>query len=402
MFFILILFQLKLVITEVMANPKGKTGRFYPEDRNEFVEVFNVSNETIDIGTYKITDFDAIDSIVPFKDTTILIKYPTLKINTTRIPPKSYCLILDPEYTSDSALGGEVQPYFFPESLIVVTVNNTTIGDELQQNDPLMLFSLTDTSTFGTPFDENDTFPQIIKDGYSYERISFTAEDRKENWFPSLSEYGTPGRDNSIFYLADPFITNFSLENLDKNNRLGIFKIIIGNNGLVNSETIFLKIFQNNRYKKEIFLERLSPKKESLLSFILDSLDFGYNKIEIKLLAKNDFDTTNNYQFLELFLFKDNEKFLIVPQVLYRHLNNNIKFEFSLPEKGNLELSIFDLKGKLIKKFKEKVVKKEFFIIWNLAEENLKNGLYLAKMRYEYNNQILEEKKGFLITYGRD
>ncbi|MEO0089479.1 MAG: lamin tail domain-containing protein, partial [candidate division WOR-3 bacterium] len=61
----LILFYSKLVITEVMSNPKGKTGRYYPEDRNEFVEVYNTSDDTVDISTYKITDLDATDSIIP-------------------------------------------------------------------------------------------------------------------------------------------------------------------------------------------------------------------------------------------------------------------------------------------------------------------------------------------------
>lgn len=400
-FLIFVFIQSRVVITEVMANPKGKTGRNMPEDRNEFVEVFNVSEETVDISLYKITDLDAIDSIVPFRDSAILFKYPTLKINTTKIPPKSYCVILDPEYTSPYAEEGEIQPYDFPESLIVIIVNNTTIGNELQQNDPLILYSPFDTSTFGTPFDD-DNFPKKIKDGYSYERISFYAEDKKENWFPSLFEYGTPGRDNSVFFLCDPFILNFYCETLDKNNKSGIFKIGVGNNGFVNSESILIKIFQNGKHKKESLLERLSPKKETLLSFILDSLDLGYNRIEAKLYAKNDFDTTNNYQFLELSLFKENERFLIIPEVCYRHLNNTIKFEFLLPEKGILTLEIFDLKGRLIKKFSEKVKKKEFFIVWHLQEENLKNGLYIALMRYKYNNQTVEERKGFVIVNGRD
>ncbi|MEO0130627.1 MAG: lamin tail domain-containing protein [candidate division WOR-3 bacterium] len=401
MFFLFfIVFYSKLVITEVMSNPKGKTGRYYPEDRNEFVEVYNISNDTVDISTYKISDLDATDSIVPWKDSSILIKYPTLKINTTKIPPQSYCLILDPEYTFSEPQGGEVQPYIFPESLIVVTVGNTTIGNELQQNDPLILFSFYDTSTFGTPF-KDDSFPANIEDGYSNERISFNAEDKKENWFPSLFEYGTPGRDNSIFFSSDPAILNFTCEEFNKEKNFGIFKIQLINNGVFNSESISIKLFNNNRYKKEILLNFLEPKKETLISFLLDSFDLGYNKVEAKLWAKKDFDTTNNYQYLELSLFRKNENFIISPEIFCWNSDKIIKFEFSLPEKGDLDLEIFDLKGKLIKKFNLKVDKKYSFY-WEPVRENLKNGIYIAIMRYKYADKIIEEKKSFIITYGRD
>lgn len=401
MFFIfLILSYSKLVITEVMSNPKGKTGRYYPEDRNEFVEVYNTSDDTVDISTYKITDLDATDSIIPWKDSSILIKYPTLKINTTKIPSQSYCLILDPEYTFSEPQGGEVQPYIFPESLIVVTVGNTTIGNELQQNDPLILFSFDDTSTFGTPFEE-DSFPTDIKDGYSYERVSFYSEDKKENWFPSLGEYGTPGRDNSIFFFSDPAILKFTCEEFNKEKNFGVFKVQLVNNGVFNSESILIQIFNNTKYKKEILLNILAPKKETLISFLLDSFDLGYNKVEIKLRAKKDYDTTNNYQYLELFFFRKNENFIIYPEVFCLNFDKIIKFEFSLPEKGNLDLEIFDLKGRLIKKFNLKVDKK-YSLIWEPAKENLKNGIYIAVIRYKYAGKIIEEKKSFIITYGRD
>ncbi|MEO0134582.1 MAG: T9SS type A sorting domain-containing protein, partial [candidate division WOR-3 bacterium] len=141
--------------------------------------------------------------------------------------------------------------------------------------------------------------------------------------------------------------------------------------------------------------------KETLISFLLDSFDLGYNKVEVKLRAKKDYDTTNNYQYLELSLFRKNENFIIYPEVFCLNFDKIIKFEFSLPEKGNLDLEIFDLKGKLIKKFNLKVDKK-YSLIWEPAKENLKNGIYIAVIRYKYAGKIIEEKKSFIITYGRD
>ncbi|MEO0253494.1 MAG: lamin tail domain-containing protein, partial [candidate division WOR-3 bacterium] len=88
------------VISEVMSNVKGSDSQSpgTPGDRNEFIEIFNSSDEVIDLLNYKITDFDATDIIIPWTNDSILLYYPDVKINTTKIEPKSFAVILDPEY----------------------------------------------------------------------------------------------------------------------------------------------------------------------------------------------------------------------------------------------------------------------------------------------------------------
>ena len=73
-----------------MSNPLGGDGAGAPEDRNEFIEIFNKGQDTVDIYNWIITDFDSEDYIFPFS---ILSGD-----SNTVILPGEFALILDPEY----------------------------------------------------------------------------------------------------------------------------------------------------------------------------------------------------------------------------------------------------------------------------------------------------------------
>ncbi len=196
----MIVIIMRLVITEVMANPFGSTGKLEPEDRNEYVELFNNSDSTVDLTGFHITDLDSKDTIIAWTDDKILSFYPGVKINELKLAPFSYALIMDPEYTVvDSAKGGYCQPYDIPEGVLIVTVGNTTIGNELQNNDPLVLYNNDSTfvTTFGTPFDD-DEFPYSAGNGHSWERVDILGPDKADNWLPSVDDGPTPGRENKV------------------------------------------------------------------------------------------------------------------------------------------------------------------------------------------------------------
>ena len=179
-----------LQINEVMANPRGSSGAGYPEDRNEYVEIYNTGPETIDIRGYFISDGDARDSIVPFSST---INDTDPILNSTILPPNSYGVILDPEYP-DSGNGEYVMPYNFPPGCVLLTVGNTTIGDGLSMTDSVYLISPSgDTiSTYNNPIS--------TPDGYSVERVNPYLPDTPQNWGVCQdTSGGTPGRQNSIY-----------------------------------------------------------------------------------------------------------------------------------------------------------------------------------------------------------
>lgn len=208
----------QVVINEVMANVKGKdSGIGTPGDRNEFVELLNVTVDTVDVDGWFLDDGDARDVLEAWTDS--LIGDPDVMINTTRIPPGAYAVILDPEYT-DIGDSTENQPYDFPPNTIILTVGNTTLGNGLSTTDPLFLFDLNTLlmDTYGTPSDTTDSIPFDPGDGISMERIDPELPDSVSNWRPSVDSTGsTPGRENSkeivvnlspvvqLFASPDPF-----------------------------------------------------------------------------------------------------------------------------------------------------------------------------------------------------
>ena len=189
-----------LVINEVMSNVKGTdSGSGSPGDRNEFVEIYNASDDTIDLSLYRISDLDATDEIIAWTDT--LLIDPDVIYGTIFLPSHRYAVVLDPEYT-EIGNGNYLQPYDFPPMALVVTVGNTTIGDGLSTADPIVLLDLADdtVSSYGTPDNEMDNIPYDPGDGISVERISPFLPDDESFWVSSSDSTGsTPGADNSCF-----------------------------------------------------------------------------------------------------------------------------------------------------------------------------------------------------------
>jgi hypothetical protein len=119
-------------------------------------------------------------------------------IGSTLLSPQGFALILDPEYT-DTA-DEYYMPYEIPDSTLILTVGNTTLGNGLQNNDPLLLYDPDSgyTSSFGTPDNPGDEFPYKADDGKSWERLAPDLPDMEENWQICLDPAGcTPGRETS-------------------------------------------------------------------------------------------------------------------------------------------------------------------------------------------------------------
>jgi len=205
----------RIVVTEVMANPKGTSGAHFPEDRNEFVELYNPGPEAIDLFDWRLDDGDAQDRLVAWQDTSILISSPNVIIQSTWLLPGRYAVALDSEYTDPIPEGGFVQPYRFGDSCLVLTVKNTTLGDGLTTNDPVTISSnYGDSSTFGTPLLPDDGFPDNPGDGISWERINPAEDDFPGNWAPCPAEAGsTPGDTNGVSSVPDLAVTRLELAN---------------------------------------------------------------------------------------------------------------------------------------------------------------------------------------------
>lgn len=408
----------RIVINEVMANPRGVTGAGFPEDRNEFVELFNTSQETVNVQGWRITDFDATDSIIAWFDTTLLVKYPNVVISSSLIPPNRYALILDPEYTIPNPSGGEMQPYYFPDSLIVLTIGNTTIGNELQTNDPLLLYAWEgDSSSFGTPFNSNDSFPYDLGDGISWERKSPELEDISTNWVGSFDSSGsTPGQPNSVLSYFDLAITSIT-------NR----PVIVTPNG---SDTIFIAV-KNNGYQPAFlwhllafddknkngnedagerllytFGAGLSVAQETIISFVWDNITSGEHKIWAVVDYAQDIRLDNNRLAKIISTSSASSNFGLVKDIFSpdgNGIDDSLFIYYNFTEaNGKLTLRIYDLNGKIIRKLVDKqTVSASGMIAWdgtNDQNQIAPIGIYIIGLEYKFSNKTVREKTSAVLA----
>lgn len=181
-----------------MYNPLGsETGTDSPGDRNEYIELYNETDDTIFISGYFIMDNLEKDSIIPFPDPSIY-NFCDSCIISDFIPPYSYAIILDQDFLHQ---GEYFVPYKFGNKTILLSTHDTDIGNGLSQSDNLFLLYGNDTiDTYGTP-DEDDSLPLTAPDGISVERLNPYYYDIPQNW--ALSNSCTPGYKNSRSFRKD-------------------------------------------------------------------------------------------------------------------------------------------------------------------------------------------------------
>lgn len=177
------------VISEVCSNPVFNTS-------GEFVEIYNASDEPLDITGYSITDGDALDELLPW-----ISAFPQTGVVTESsiIPAGSYAILLEEDYP--------IQPWLtFAEGTVILTTGDHSICNGLATSDPLTLYSPSGTtqsdvvSTFGTPLeldnwsdcddDDLDSIPFDPGEGLSIGRYPLLASDGEGYWFAGET---TPG-----------------------------------------------------------------------------------------------------------------------------------------------------------------------------------------------------------------
>jgi hypothetical protein len=401
-----------------MANPAGSSGPGQPEDRNEFIELYNISEETVNLADWHITDFDASDIITAWIDSNLLTKYPNVIINSTDFLPHSFVLILDPEYTMTNPLGGYIQPYNLPDSTLILTVGNTTIGDELQNNDPLLLFSpdSAESTCFGTPFDTTDSFPFSAGDGFSWERVSPTAPDSAKSWKVSIDPSGsTPGRENSIISFQDLAINNFYMLPTQPDSTSITLAIEIYNKGYQDASNWSVTVFNDvNFNRKEDNREKITLLQGNLLKAQTDTTFLfkwsnpppGNKEVWAVLNYNLDQDTTNNRMMVHVYQTSAKE---LLKFVSNRFSPDNDGYEdtlyihYEVPEiGGKLNIIIFDLRGSEVATLiQSKLSEDTGTVYWDgksKTGKKITTGIYLINLEYKIGGRVYEEKKSVILA----
>ncbi len=411
-----------IIISEVLANVKGSDSGL-PGQRNEFVEIYNNSSDTIDVCGYHIFDFDPAnpDTICPWNDSTILIKYPQVRINSTKFYPQTYSLILDRDYTRPDT-GQYLQPYQFPEGILIITTDDHTICNELTTKDPLIFYSkdLACTTSFGTPYNSADSIPFDPGDGISLERIVLNEPDSVSNWWPSLDSSGsTPGRENSTSKSYDLEVETNSISFRPAIVEIGEdveIEVSIANRGLRRCQDWKLHIFDDmNKNQQEDGGEmineltgcEITPQQVSIMKSTYPKPAQGDHQIGFKIIFLPDIDTLNNIAFKALLVTGKVGAVGVSPLLFSPDGDGNddiVQIDYRLPQvNGRLTISIYDVNGMKVKNLvsNQKAIVDHGTITWNGTNRYNRIapiGIYIVYMEYSLTNGSVKAKKTVVLA----
>jgi hypothetical protein len=127
----------KIIISELYRDPPGTETSLNGGLSHEYVELTNISADTFYIDSMLITDGSQTDSVVPWNSG--IKGHEQCVFGKNYLLPSQCALILDPDYetaiTANPACKFNISP-----GTLILTVNNSELGDGLQSDDGVILF----------------------------------------------------------------------------------------------------------------------------------------------------------------------------------------------------------------------------------------------------------------------
>jgi hypothetical protein len=148
LFIMLILFEMlsslitqcqgySLVISELYRDPFGAESALGGGVSHEFIEITNISQDTVLLEHLMLTDGSDVDSVVPWQG--VLRGCDSCRVESMWLAPSQRALILDRDY--DPAVYANPQCTFtIDPGTVVLTVNDSDIGNGLQSDDGVILY----------------------------------------------------------------------------------------------------------------------------------------------------------------------------------------------------------------------------------------------------------------------
>jgi hypothetical protein len=402
--------QSRVIVNEVMAHPASGTVLHKPDDRNEFVELFNASDDTINLQGWHLADFDALDTLRAWTDTLIRAKYAHVRTNSTLLYPHTFALILDPDYVSSDTVGGHSQPYRFPDRLLIVRPGNTTIGNGLANTDPVMLYSSTgDTSAFGMwPGGPTDA-----GNGVSWERVSPEAPDDESCWTRCTDSAGcTPGSENSIVSYCNLSCREVLCRPLSFVPGVAetVF-VTVANTGRTQASDWSVSVLlgaQGERGEQFSLLRgaALMPGGESTLTCLWPNPEHGIYSVVAQVICPDDQNSADNRDSTLLKLTPNAQSFSLQAEQFGPGLKgypDSLGIVYSLPDsKGSLRVSVYDLNAReQARVFDGRPAAKDGMLCWNGLSSSgrmLPIGIYIVVCEYKSGKQVIYEKKPVVLA----
>lgn len=164
------LLNAEMIITEVMFNTAAD------ENQDEFIEIYNNSDSTVDLSGWAIADNAETDLLIKYHGFTDML-----------LKPFSYCVVMDSSYYLNSTEYEDL----IPDSVLRVMINDGSMGQYGLSNSYDETIKLFDPDSILT---DSVTYDCTQTEGYTYERTSYTLPV----WARSTVMRGTPGFRNSV------------------------------------------------------------------------------------------------------------------------------------------------------------------------------------------------------------
>jgi hypothetical protein len=210
----------QVTFSEVMNNPATS------EAHDEFVEIYNFSDDAVDLTGWIIADSGGQDLLIDYGRGMLL-------------NPNRYALILDGSYAGNSTTYDAV----IPDSVLILQVDGSTIASTLSNsvNRTLLLINaLSDTV-------DSYQYTATYRAGHSNEKIVLEDDNSAQNWGESLFEGGTPGRRNSLSPVQYDLEIGLSLthnqNNITINTRTEISLSVQNSGKLTFNDSLYILLF---------------------------------------------------------------------------------------------------------------------------------------------------------------
>ena len=248
----------QITISEVMFDLEGS------DSPNEFVEIYNYSDEDIVFQNWVLIDNHSTDELIPD--------------GFTILPSNRYAVILEGDY--DGLYDDD-----FPEDILLIHVDDFSIGNGLgNSQDSLFL-----VDSIGVIISEMG-WNSSIKSGYSLEKIVLDFDNTENNWKQSQDTLGTPGKTNSVAsFTIDVEIDSVYIESMSI-VPLQDFDLTIRlkNEGILVAST---EVFINSKLIENIDIE---PNQSQLITFHEYGQPSGTYSYFIEAITENDYVPEND------------------------------------------------------------------------------------------------------------
>ncbi|MCH7613848.1 MAG: lamin tail domain-containing protein, partial [Candidatus Marinimicrobia bacterium] len=203
------------------------------------------------------------------------------------IPPQSYGIIFEGDYNFNSG----IYINSIPDGVVLIKVDDSSIGNGLSTSDSLYLISNTGV------VQDSVGWTDIAPDGFSLEKVRIELPNNPNNWLPSIDSLGTPGRINSV----DPFTIDGQIiadslrinPSIIEMNSTTIISGYVTNNG---RSTISgdVEILEVNNILESIYFSNLAELDTAEFSVAVGPFPSGNHELIVRFVVSNDENESNN------------------------------------------------------------------------------------------------------------